>query len=54
MLQNSLIRKLPVTLRPDARRVLIRPFWPSFEAKAHDPRNVPRSSKIISRILALT
>jgi hypothetical protein len=54
MLQNSLIRKLPVTLRPDARRVLIRPFWPSIEAKAHDPRNVPRSSKIISRILALT
>jgi predicted GH43/DUF377 family glycosyl hydrolase len=54
MLQNSLIRKLPVTLRPDARRVLIRPFWPAIEPRAPDPRTVPRASKIITRILALT
>ena len=48
------MRKLPVTLRPDARRVLIRPFSPASGARAPDPAEVPRALKIISRILALT
>ncbi len=54
MLQNSLLRKLPVTLRPDARRVLIRPFLPVTEPRAHNPADMPRVLKIITRILALT
>ena len=54
MLPNSLVRKLPVTLRPDSRRVLIRPFLPSTEPRTHNPADLPRALKIISRILALT
>lgn len=52
MSSNSLVRKLPVTLRPDARRVLIRPFRPS--AGLHSEADVSRVLKIMTRILALT
>ncbi len=48
------VRRLPTTLLPDARRVLIRPFWPAAEPRAHHPADVPRGLKIISRILSLT
>ena len=54
MAHNSLIRKLPVTLRPDARRVLIRPFLPVTEPRTQLPTDVPRALKIITRILTLT
>lgn len=54
MTGSSLVRKLPLVLRPDAHRVLIRPFGPAIEPRAHNPEKVPRALKIISRILALT
>jgi len=52
MSSNSLVRKLPVTLRPDARRVLIRPFRPSMGPNGQV--DVPRVLKIMTRVLALT
>lgn len=49
------ITKLPLTLRPDASRVLIRPFWPSGEVShGQNSTNVPRALKIMTRILALS
>jgi predicted GH43/DUF377 family glycosyl hydrolase len=48
------LRKLPVTLRPDPARVLIRPFWPANEPRAHSPIHAPRAMTIIMRILALS
>ena len=46
--------RLPFVLRPDVRRVLIRPFVPANEPRAHHPSDVPRALKIMSRVLALT
>ena len=54
MSQPSLVRKLAASLRPDARRVLIRPFWPAQEPRLHHPADVPRALKIMTRIAALT
>ncbi len=50
----NLMRKLPLSLRPDPRRVLIRPFWPAAEPRSHHPTNIERALKICLRILALT
>ena len=49
-----ILRKLPVTLRPNPARVLIRPFWPANEPRAHNPIHAPRAINIIMRILALS
>jgi predicted GH43/DUF377 family glycosyl hydrolase len=54
MLSNTLIRKLPFTLRPDARRVLIRPFRPAVDVSGHGTADEPRVLKILSRIFALS
>lgn len=48
------IRRLPVTLKPDARRVLIRPFWPAAEPRSNNPVDGGLVLKIIMRVLALT
>lgn len=53
-MNHSLAHRLTFSLRPDARRVLIRPFVPAAEPRAHNPADVPRALKIMSRILALT
>lgn len=42
------IRRLPLVLKPDPARVLVRPFVP-----AGDSDGIPRVNKILSRILAL-
>ena len=47
-----ILRKLPVTLRPNPARVLIRPFWPANEPRAHSPIHAPRAMTIIMRVLA--
>ncbi|HEX2748658.1 MAG TPA: glycoside hydrolase family 130 protein [Verrucomicrobiales bacterium] len=56
MSTNSLVRKLPITLRPDARRVLIRPFRPGTEPMGNGSGRAdePRVLKILSRIFALS
>ncbi|MDB6069382.1 MAG: putative glycosylase [Verrucomicrobiales bacterium] len=46
--------RLPITLRPDASRVLIRPFWPAPAPGAHHNAGTPRALHIICRILSLT
>ncbi len=49
-----LARRLPFVLRPDVRRVLVRPFLPASEPRAHHPADVPRALKIMTRILSLS
>jgi predicted GH43/DUF377 family glycosyl hydrolase len=49
------VRRLPLTLRPDPSRVLVRPFLPTMIGpSAINPIDAPRALKILSRILALS
>lgn len=48
-----LARRLPFVLRPDVRRVLVRPFLPASVPRALQPEDVPRTLKIMSRVLSL-
>ncbi|RYD36793.1 MAG: glycosidase [Verrucomicrobiaceae bacterium] len=48
------VRRLPVILRPDASRVLIRPFSPSDGPSAQPGTASPRGLRIISRVLSLS
>ncbi len=48
------LRRLPTFLKPDPRRVLIRPFLPAVEPRAINPTDPSRALKIITRILSLT
>jgi predicted GH43/DUF377 family glycosyl hydrolase len=54
MCSNILVRKLPLTLRPDARRVLIRPFRPALDVSGTSMADESRVLKILSRIFALS
>jgi predicted GH43/DUF377 family glycosyl hydrolase len=48
------VRRLPLTLRPDPLRVLMRPFLPTMTGpKAINPIDAPRALKILTRILSL-
>ena len=48
------IRRLPLQIRPDPARVLVRPFVPPPEIPSVNPGDAPRALKIISRVLALS
>ena len=48
------LKRLPITLKPDPSRVLIRPFWPAPELRGSESAAVPRALHIICRILSLT
>lgn len=48
------VKRLPITLKPDPSRVLIRPFWPAQDPRGHQIAEVPRALHIICRILSLT
>lgn len=48
------VRHLPVTLRPNASRVLVRPFIPAPDPQYQGPTSAPRALKIITRILSMT
>jgi len=48
------LKRQPLYLRPDPRRVLIRPFFPALEQQALNPMDAPRALKILTRILSLT
>ncbi len=52
-MNHPLAHRLPFALHPDVRRVLIRPFLPGDEPRAHHPADVPRALKIMTRILSL-
>jgi predicted GH43/DUF377 family glycosyl hydrolase len=47
------LERLPVTLSPDPGRVILRPFLPAPEPRAHHPTDLPRVARIVDRILAL-
>ncbi|HVQ20027.1 MAG TPA: hypothetical protein VMS23_03165, partial [Terrimicrobiaceae bacterium] len=48
------VRRLPLTLRPDPCRVLVRPFLPGMTGPtAINPLDAPRALKILARILSL-
>ncbi|HEY5768812.1 MAG TPA: glycoside hydrolase family 130 protein [Terrimicrobium sp.] len=49
------VRRLPLVLRPDASRVLVRPFLPTMTGpKSINPNDAPRALKILTRILSLS
>ncbi|MFA7232759.1 MAG: hypothetical protein WC076_01465, partial [Terrimicrobiaceae bacterium] len=48
------LKRQPVFLKPDPRRVLVRPFLPTVEPRAFNPTDAPRALKILARILSLT
>ena len=48
------LKRQPVFIKPDPRRVLIRPFIPTVEPRALNPTDAPRALKILTRILSLT
>ena len=48
------LKRQPLFLRPDPRRVLIRPFFPAQEQRSLNPMDAPRALKILTRILSLT
>lgn len=48
------VTRLPITLKPDPARVLIRPFWPANDPLRHPAPEVPRALNTICRILSLT
>jgi predicted GH43/DUF377 family glycosyl hydrolase len=48
------LEQLPVTLTPDPGRVILRPFAPAPEPRAHHPVDLPRVSRIVARVLALS
>jgi predicted GH43/DUF377 family glycosyl hydrolase len=50
---SDIVSVSDVTLRPDAARVVVRPFLPSDPEQYADPVN-PRSQRIVNRVLALT
>ena len=45
--------RLPVTLSPNPGRVILRPFLPAPEPRAHHPADLPRVARIVAHILAL-
>lgn len=48
------VRRLPLTLRPDPSRVLVRPFLPTMTGPSTiNPMDAPRALKILARILSL-
>ena len=48
------VRRLPLTLRPDPARVLVRPFLPTMTGpKAINPNDAARALTILTRILSL-
>ena len=54
-LPSIAVRRLPLVLRPDASRVLVRPFLPTMTGpKSINPNDAPRALKILTRILSLS
>ncbi len=53
MSKAEFVTRLPVLLRPDPGRVVIRPYEPAADARAHNPTDRPRAQRIADRVLAL-
>ena len=50
---DPFIEYLPIILRSDPARVVIRPFIPADDPSEHAPRDRPRAQRIADRVLAL-
>ena len=54
MSESITVRRLPLTLRPNSSRVLLRPFFPTTAGTDAKPLDSARARLILSRILALS
>ena len=53
MLDDDLMTHLPILLRPDPARVVIRPFVPAEDSPSFASNDRPRAQRIADRVLAL-
>ncbi len=53
MPQSSLLNRQALYLKPDATRVIVRPFKPSTEPRHLHPRDKTRANEIVDRVLTL-
>jgi predicted GH43/DUF377 family glycosyl hydrolase len=53
MSSASFVRRLPILLRPDPARTVIRPYMPSKETYKYVSNDRPRSQRIADRVMAL-
>lgn len=53
MPNDHLVKHLPIILRSDPARVVIRPFVPADDPTDHAPKDRPRAQRIADRVLAL-
>ncbi len=53
MSNDELAKHLPILLRPDPKRVVIRPFVPAEDPPGGTPNDRPRAQRIADRVLAL-
>jgi predicted GH43/DUF377 family glycosyl hydrolase len=51
--QNPLLRRQSLCLRPDPRRVVVRPYKPATEPRDLNPSDKTRANHILDRVLAL-
>lgn len=51
--QSSLLNRQALYLKPDATRVIVRPFKPSTEPRHLHPRDKTRANEIVDRVLSL-
>jgi predicted GH43/DUF377 family glycosyl hydrolase len=49
----SLLKRQPVLLRPDPKRVIVRPFRPSVEPRNLMPTDKSRANHIVDRVMAM-
>ncbi len=54
MTDTPLVNHHDLCLRPDASRVLVRPFRPTVEPRDNNPVDKPRANHIVGRIIALS
>jgi len=53
MTQHEFLTRLPLQLRPDPARVVVRPFKPAVEPRDINPTDKTRANHIVDRVLAL-
>lgn len=54
MSKASFVSRLPVVLRPNPARVVVRPFSPTVEPRNMQPNDVERARRVVDGVLALS
>ena len=54
MSESITVRRLPLTLRPNSSRVLLRPFFPTISGTDTKSLDSARARLVLARILALS